>query len=412
MTELLKKFENVNSKELSFSSSYNNEQVFYHSCLIGDIERVQYLLSHNSSSSIDLNRQNSEGLTLLHFACSNNCYALVQLLIEYNADYNLRDHLGRSCLHYASMKGHRAIINLLLRSIDQSNKHDFIYSTDEQEKSSMDYACENDHIDLVELFVQHSDFDQIDLTSPLFYSSLAGHLDICRFLLRKQADRKSLLQFSPSLIKEISDRGHIEILRLLINSIEYLSIVSRPSNVGNSVLFYCIMTFDINLVKQLLERQARLTEKDIHDLISYCPLNDQNSIFVDHYFDCLELIFRFRSNFDDQKICKYFIRELCERCNNLNVGKKLRYLFALSLYNGSIPLNRRSTMKWCGEINIICKRYVNLLDVVKQAKSNWSLKHTLRLKIKRSMKQFNIEQLSKIPMVQQHHIDFLSFEYL
>ena len=412
MTELLENFDCANGKELSLSSSYDNEQILYRSCLIGDLERVQYLLRSTSSSTIDLNRQNADGLTLLHFACSNNFYGLVQLLLQHNAHHQLRDHLGRTCLHYASMKGHRAIINLLLQSLDAPGQHEFIYFDDHQKRSSLDYACEHDHVELVELFLKHSHIEQVDFSLPLYYACLEGHLDICHLLIRKQHEQKRYFRLQPSLIQTICDRGQSDILRLLITSMEPVAMASQHRHCGNSILFYCITKFDLDLVKQLLERQARLTEKDIHDLISFCPLNEQNATYIDHYFDCLELLLRYRTNFDDQKICKYFIRQLCEKCTTLTIGKKLNYLFALAIYNGSIQLHRRSTMKWCGEINILTKRCVNLIDVMKQATSNWSLKHSLRLKIKRSMTIFNVEQLNKLPGLQAHHVDFLSFEYL
>ena len=410
MVELLNNFDcngSTNNKELS--STYNNEENIYRSCLIGDLERVQYLLQSNSSSSIDLNRQNSDGLTLLHFACSNNFYGLVQLLLEYNAHNHICDHLGRTCLHYASIKGYRAIVNLLLQSIENSHQYEFIYLNDNEKKNSLDYACENDHMDLVEIFLKYLNENHVDLSSSLYYSCIEGHLDICHLLINKQKERKDFFQLQSSFIQTICQRGHIEILRLLI---EHFSISTQQRDCGNSILFYCITTFDIDLVRKLLERQTRLTEKDIHDLITFCPLNDENRFYIDHYFDCLELLIRYRLNFDDQKICKYFIRELCERCTTTIIGKKLKYLFALAIYSGSIQMYRRSTIKWCGEINIFTKRYVNLIDVIKQITKNWSLKHLLRLKIKRSMKIFNIEQIRKLPGLQEHHIDFLSFEYL
>ena len=413
MTELLNNFDcgsTNNPKELSLSSTYNTEQILYRSCLTGDLERVEYLLQSTSSSSIDLNRQNSDGFTLLHFACSNNFYGLVQLLLQYNANNQLRDHLGRTCLHYVSIKGYRAISNLLLQSIETSlDQHDYIYLNDYENKTSLDYACENDHIDLVENFFKYSNFEQIDLKSPLYYSCVEGHFDICNLIIHKQRERDDMFQLQSSFIQTICHRGHLEILRLLI---ENCLILNHQRDCGNSILFYCITTFDIDLVRKLLERQTRLTEKDIHDLITFCPLNDQNHFYIDHYFDCLELLLRYRINFDDQKICKYFIRELCEKCTTNLIGKKLKYLFALAIYTGSIQLYRRSTIKWCGEINIITKRYVNLIDVIKQTTKNWSLKHLLRLKIKRSMKIFNLEQIRKLPGLEEHHRNFLSFEYL
>ena len=411
MMELLENFDcaNGNNKELSLSSSYDNEQILYRSCLIGDLERVEYLLQNNSSS-IDLNRQNANGLTLLHFACTNNFYGLVQLLLQYHANSHIQDHHGRTCLHYASIKGYRAIINLLFQSRTNTfDQQDWILLVDDEKKNSLDYACENDHMDLVEIFLQSLDMD-IDLTTSLYYSCLEGHVDICQLLINKQRQRNELFHIQPTFIQSICHRGHIEILRLLISNISLVH--QHHPNCRNSILFYCISTLDIDLVKNLLEHQARLTEKDIHDLITFCPLNEENQFYVDHYFNCLELLFRYRINFDHQKICKYFIRQLSEKCTTMFIGKKLKYLFALAIYNGSIPLHRRSTMKWCGEINILTKRYVNLIDVIKQSTQNWSLKHLLRMKIRRSMKIYNLEQLRNLPGLQEHHIRFLSFDYL
>ena len=420
MTELLNNFDcnkKTNSNEISLASNYDTEQILYRSCLIGDLERVEYLLQNDSSSTttttttIDLNRQNVDGLTLLHFACSNNFYGLVQLLLKYHANNNIRDHLGRTCLHYVSIKGYRAISHLLLQSIENSHdQHEYIHLTDNENKSSLDYACEHDHIELVEIFLQYTDLKQVNLQSALYYSCIEGHLELCQLLIRKQKQIPKSLKLQSSLIQTICHHGHTDIIRLLIENYSLVNYQQRDG--GNSILFHCITTLNIDFVRDLLERQACLTEKDIHDLIRYCPLNDDNQFYIDHFFDCLELLLCYRINFHDQKICKYFIRELCEKCTTIFIGKKLRYLFALALHTGSIQLYRRSTIKWCGEINILTKRYVNLIDVIKQTTNNWSLKHLLRLKIKRSMKVFNLEQINQLPGLQEHHRNFLSFEYL
>lgn len=413
MTELLNNFDcnQNNSKEISLTSNYDPEQNLYRHCLVGDLERVEYLLQNSSSSTaIDLNRQNVDGLTLLHFACSNNFYGLVQLLLKYHANINIRDHLGRTCLHYISINGYRALSHLLLRSMENSHDHhEYIHLVDNENKSSLDYACENDHMELVDIFLQYTDLKQVNFQSALYYSCIEGHLDLCQFLIQKQNQIEKSFKLQSSFVQTICHRGHMDILRLLI---ENYSLANHQRDGGNSILFYCITTFNLDLVRKLLERHACLTEKDIHDLIRCCPLNDDNQYFIDHYFDCLELFLRYRINFHDQKICKYFIRELCEKCTTIFIGKKLRYLFALALHTGSIQMYRRSTIKWCGEINILTKRYVNLIDVIKQTTKNWSLKHILRLKIKRSMKIFNLEQIDQLPGLQEHHRNFLSFEYL
>jgi ankyrin repeat protein len=56
----------------------------------------------------------AQGWTALHWACSRNCDEMVELLLEYHADIDARDHSGWTPLFWATIKGHEQIVSRLL----------------------------------------------------------------------------------------------------------------------------------------------------------------------------------------------------------------------------------------------------------------------------------------------------------
>ncbi|XP_064463587.1 acyl-CoA-binding domain-containing protein 6-like [Ornithodoros turicata] len=77
----------------------------------GDITRIKECLE---GASI-LQRVDSEGMTLLHWACDRGMQEAALLLLEAGADVNKQDLEGQTPLHYASSCGHREIVSQLVR---------------------------------------------------------------------------------------------------------------------------------------------------------------------------------------------------------------------------------------------------------------------------------------------------------
>ncbi len=64
------------------------------------LEFVEYLLAKPDIFKFDINRQDEEGNTALHFAASNGHDLMVQMLIKCGAELNTKDHrLGHTPLH-------------------------------------------------------------------------------------------------------------------------------------------------------------------------------------------------------------------------------------------------------------------------------------------------------------------------
>lgn len=64
---------------------------------------------------IDLNLQNNQGRTALHFAVHMNYKSMVQLLIDAHADKNIENNRGENALYVAAVvKKNNLIVKLLL----------------------------------------------------------------------------------------------------------------------------------------------------------------------------------------------------------------------------------------------------------------------------------------------------------
>ncbi len=55
--------------------------------------------------------------TILHYACEKGSLDVVELMLKYHAEVNLKDHQGRTPLTEACRHGHSEIVELLLRRL-------------------------------------------------------------------------------------------------------------------------------------------------------------------------------------------------------------------------------------------------------------------------------------------------------
>ena len=79
----------------------------------GDKEKVLELLSNNS---IDINFQNENGWSSLHFACDEGNLKIVDILIKFKIDLNLITNEKKTSLHLSVMRGYFDISKLLIEN--------------------------------------------------------------------------------------------------------------------------------------------------------------------------------------------------------------------------------------------------------------------------------------------------------
>ncbi|KAJ8300293.1 hypothetical protein KUTeg_021812 [Tegillarca granosa] len=81
-------------------------------CKEGNTEQIKNLLS--CPGGIDINNKDSDGMTLLHWACDRGYSDLVKLLLKSNADINAKDSDDQTALHYAVSCEHKDVVDILL----------------------------------------------------------------------------------------------------------------------------------------------------------------------------------------------------------------------------------------------------------------------------------------------------------
>ncbi|MDG7053289.1 MAG: ankyrin repeat domain-containing protein, partial [Wolbachia endosymbiont of Alcedoecus sp.] len=62
----------------------------------------------------DINAQDSQGRTALHYAACFNDTNMAELLLDARADINAQDNMGRTALHYAACFNNTDMVELLL----------------------------------------------------------------------------------------------------------------------------------------------------------------------------------------------------------------------------------------------------------------------------------------------------------
>jgi len=80
-----------------------------------DISELQDILQSSSdNNNIDINLYNQDGQTPIQQACMSGQLAIVQLMIRFGADPNLRSRDGWATLHLASFYGNSEILQYII----------------------------------------------------------------------------------------------------------------------------------------------------------------------------------------------------------------------------------------------------------------------------------------------------------
>jgi ankyrin repeat protein len=100
-------------------TSYWAEQLLYgsdidtprHICRYGDMEAVEDFLAVGK----DVNMQDAEGRTPLHYAAAHDNTRIAQALVDAGADLEVTDTKNNTALHYACGYGRLDVVDILLR---------------------------------------------------------------------------------------------------------------------------------------------------------------------------------------------------------------------------------------------------------------------------------------------------------
>ena len=180
--------ENMTANELASQciNTKTNRPLLHDSACQGHLDTIRYLIEQKfiPVDSIDTH---GHKVTALHMACREGHEDVVQYLVQKNADINLQDRDGYSPLHYASMNGYLSVVLYLIKqpNID-------VNLTDYQSRTALHRSIEHNQSRVAHELIVKAKVD-VNIQNnhgwtALHYASYQENAGLCSMLLNHGAD--------------------------------------------------------------------------------------------------------------------------------------------------------------------------------------------------------------------------------
>ncbi|XP_071436582.1 ankyrin repeat domain-containing protein 55 isoform X2 [Pithys albifrons albifrons] len=193
-----------------------------------DVRLLSVLLQQSNLSEI--NHQDNEGMTSLHWAAFHNRPQHTQTLLHKGADPTLVDKDFKTALHWAVQSGNRILCSIIL---DHSQGPSIINYDDENGKTCMHIAAAAGYSDIISELAKVPKCNlqalDVDDRTPLHWAAAAGKADCVQTLLELGIDS------SPRDINENTPLtyaiycGHTACIKLLSQETRSESVLQFPS---------------------------------------------------------------------------------------------------------------------------------------------------------------------------------------
>lgn len=184
---------------------------FISACRKNKITKVKKMLD----DGIDPNYLDDENWTALYFGSFHRHYDIVKILLEYGADPNIQNEVGRAPLHVAVSNGYRgdlSIVKLLLKKeadpnvLDQWNQTPLLltgHSNPEIIKKLLKYKAD-------------PNIQNIDGDTPLYIACKWGAIESVKMLISYNALPNLICEYGNTALHRAVLSKHPEIVKLLL----------------------------------------------------------------------------------------------------------------------------------------------------------------------------------------------------
>ena len=237
--------------------SEKEEEEFIDAAKNGDLDTIKRLLEINH---VDVNCQNSYGITALLMASITGHHDVVDFLAGNGAYINAMDNRGSTALIYASQNGHFKVVERLAK------RGAYINMTEKRppEKTALMKASENGHLDVVEFLVDKGGYvnkmDKIGETA-LESASQNGHLNVVEFLAGKGADINKKDKPGRTALMSASRNGHVNVVKFLVDKGADVNVQDKY---GSTALMEASSQGHFNVAEFLIEKGGDVNAKDGH----------------------------------------------------------------------------------------------------------------------------------------------------
>ena len=185
------------------------ERLFFslsHSANAGDVETVLQLIRQ----SADINKSNYDKRTVLHMACAEGNYRMVEILLNNGAEKDLKDRWGQTPLQTAINHKQLMIVGLLTQwkaSLGFENA-----------ASALCEASGGGDLAQVRRLIENgvnANLGDYDRRTALHVASAEGHDKVVEYLLRKKADPNAADRWGGTPLQDALLNGHALVATLL-----------------------------------------------------------------------------------------------------------------------------------------------------------------------------------------------------
>jgi ankyrin repeat protein len=264
-----------------------NIQKFWKALEEEDLEAISYLLRE-----IDIDIQNGEGDTPLHFATEKENLEILKLLIERGADLNSQNIVGQTALHLAAGLGNLELAKTLANAgakvdlRDLSGQSPFhlaawnqnfemvIYliekgcdkdAIDSNGKTSLHWAAILGNIQIADFLITHKvnlEVKDHSGKTPFYWSVLKNKVPVANSLINAGAkinekDNKGMAPLHIAVYK-----GHPEIAQLILDNKGEINILEGS---GKTPLHMAVIEGDLEMVKLLFKYNPKVNPVDNFD---------------------------------------------------------------------------------------------------------------------------------------------------
>ncbi|XP_071084412.1 ankyrin repeat domain-containing protein 50-like isoform X2 [Haliotis cracherodii] len=164
----------------------------------------------------DLSQVDDKGENILHVACLEGHLDLVKdIVTNHRVDINSRGRYGRTPVMKAAEKGHKDVLDLLIRNGCE------VTITDDNGNNILHVACIGGHVEMVKVVLSHG---LVDINSrgqygrtPVIMAAGCLHQDLVELLVTEVADVKTVDDDGNNILHVACIGGHIGVVKYVLS---------------------------------------------------------------------------------------------------------------------------------------------------------------------------------------------------
>jgi ankyrin repeat protein len=219
----------------------------------------------------DINIKDSVSNYLLTYAINFNKLDIVKLLIDKGAKIDITDKDEKSILIIPIMNSYIDILELLLKTNQESIGISIIDIKDKSSKIPLHYAIELKNIQIIKLLLEYGSnantTDKIG-NNALHLAIRTRSLEICKIIITYISDVNAKYNTGETALHIACNLQLLDIVNLLIDNKINIDIQDYSHEV--TALHYSVILNNVNLVKLLLKNNA---DPNIQDIFGNTPLH-------------------------------------------------------------------------------------------------------------------------------------------